>query len=270
MEEYQNYMNVKGSGKKGNFVRPESLNDFNGNQEENHNLPHIPHGNEETPTNNNSYKSVENNYQNHYNSVDPNVENYNNHMYGNPQYESNSNANPNSNPNINNYNPSPYPDNNANTNNNNYIPNVNNNNYIPSNNYSSNNQSNTNNQNQNENNSFHNPQLTLTDYNTSMKNRKHEQQQAYKNYLDSQVSNRSNRSQSSASRVIPQKKNNEPKANPFSNKNYEFGSSNLGHNPILNPTNNYGYNKYITSNNGSNNGPKLTDKFQRAANNILG
>jgi len=61
---------------------------------------------------------------------------------------------------------------------------------------------------------------------------------------------------------LPAKKN-ELKINPFSNKNYEFGSSALGHNPILNPTNNYGYNKYITNGAQSN-------KFQRAANSILG
>jgi len=253
MEEYQNYMNVKSNNKKGNFSRHENVNDFNGNQEDNHNnLPHIPiQANEENlnQINHNSYKSAENINQDHYNSVDPyqNVENYNSNIYANQTYE---------NSNVNNYSTNPYPDNNTNiNNNNNYIPNINNN-------YPSNNQSNP-----HKDSGSHNPQLTLTDYNASMKNRKYEQQQAYKNYLDSQVTtNRSNRSQSSArayenNRVIPQKKSNEPKVNPFSSKNYEFGSSALGHNPILNPTNNYGYNKYITSNNG---------KFQRAASNIIG
>jgi hypothetical protein len=32
------------------------------------------------------------------------------------------------------------------------------------------------------------------------------------------------------------------------NKNYEIGGSSLNHNPILNPTNNFSYNKYLMNN----------------------
>ena len=57
-------------------------------------------------------------------------------------------------------------------------------------------------------------------------------------------------------------------------RNYE---SNLNHNPILNPMNNYGYNKYITPSqiNYNNQGVQslklpTSEKLKRAANNIIG
>jgi len=133
-----------------------------------------------------------------------------------------------------------------------------------SNNYNNNANDNINLANQPSKNNYNN---NMSDYQHSERTRKFEQQQTYKNYLDAQVSTRTTRSQSSArayeNRVMLPKKNVEPKINPFSNKNYEFGLSALGHNPILNPTNNYGYNKYISSGTPSN-------KFQMVANNIIG
>ena len=46
--------------------------------------------------------------------------------------------------------------------------------------------------------------------------------------------------------IIKQKKRKNLTDNPYiSNKNYNFGNSSLSHNPIINPENNYNYNKYI-------------------------
>jgi len=256
MEEYQSYLNSKPSSKKGfsngNFVKPviENVNkeEFQNNDGSNH-LPEIHSG---------EYSSA-NPFENHYNA-----DAYQNHIQDNQFRENNINSgnntyqqhsfdnNPNNNDNY--YNPNI---NNDFTANNANIPPINNNLQVP-------NQRDQNNSSQQN----YTPNFQLTDYNTNMRTRKYEQQQAYRNFLDTQVSTRSNRSQSSAkshenSRVIPLRKNNEPKVNPFSNKNYEFGGSALGHNPILNPTNDYAYNKYMTSGNGQN-------RFQRAANNIIG
>jgi len=244
LEEYQSYQNHKNSNKKGKFVQQgqENMNGVNGNdyQEEvnnnSKNLPqmnHLPQLNLPIDDNNhmhvpNSGSFRQNENYNTYNNVDP--------YQQSQQYDNNTNINSN----INNFNNNP---------------NINNN-FTPS------NQSTNNNVSLNNNNYAPN----MSDYHLSERTKKFEQQQAYKNYLDSQVSTRSNRSQSSTrpyenKNLLP-KKNNELKANPFSNKNYEFGSSALDHNPILNPTNNYGYNRYITNSN--------QGKFQRAANNIIG
>jgi hypothetical protein len=196
------------------------------------------------------YPSINNNYDKPYNTIDvgSNLPNLNNNNYSSNNYASNNNSN--------------------------YINNNNNNlNSNNTNNYSNNTNPNPN-PNPNPNNNYYNPQLS--DQDLANRSKKFEQQLQYKNFLDSQVStNRSNRSQSSAkvyeNRHIP-KRNNEPSINPFSTKNYEFGSSNLNVNPILNPMNNYGYNKYITPSHNQGQSFKLpsSDKLKRAANNIIG
>jgi len=294
-EDYQNYLNQKSMNKKGGkFVQPENVN--NGSAGKNYpeemnysrgqNLPQInlPEENfvPRENNNNNPYRQGEN--SNMFN------EPYMNQNQQSPQYESNMD---NMNLNLNNQqydNHNQQNDNNYQVDNlksispmnqNNYNQNNMNNNFTPShqstsnmnNNFTPSHQSVSNNQG----NIQYPPQLS--ELHLSERTRKYEQQQAYKNYLDSQVSTRTTRSQSSARAyenkvmVLPPKKNNDPKVNPFSNKNYEFGSSNLGHNPILNPTNNYGYNRYLTGNGGNPNQnykQPSSDKFQRAANNIIG
>jgi len=105
-----------------------------------------------------------------------------------------------------------------------------------------------------------------------LRNRKYEKQAIYKNYLDSQISNRSQSLGKNYEYKYISKKNTEISSNPFSSKNYEFGKSNLNHNPILNPSNNYGYNRYIGKDlSNTEQTLKMTsDKFKRAANNIIG
>jgi len=105
-----------------------------------------------------------------------------------------------------------------------------------------------------------------------LRNQKYEKQALYKNYLDSQITNRSQSQGKNYDYKYLPKKNSEIASNPFSSKNYEFGKSNLNHNPILNPSNNYGYNRYIAKDlsNTEQNFKMTSDKFKRAANNIIG
>jgi len=242
LEDYQNYVQHKNSNKKGKFSMQKEneigTNGLNNYQENNINVNNINNDLPQIhiPAEDNAYVPVNNNSF----RQNDNFNNYNPDTYQqNQQFDDNTNINSN----INNYN------------------NISNN-YTP------------NNQTANNNPKYY-TQQNMTDHHLSERTKKFEQQQAYKNYLDSQVSTRSNRSQSSTrpyeNKGLLPKKNNELKANPFSNKNYEFGSSALSTNPILNPTNNYGYNRYITNNtNVQSYKQPSTDKFQRAANNIIG
>jgi hypothetical protein len=103
--------------------------------------------------------------------------------------------------------------------------------------------------------------VNKNEYDYAMRSQKYEQQRMYKDYLDSQVyliiiisrliKNMLNLTQETViqlgqCRIIHVKY--------FINisdnfKSYEIGLSNLSHNPILNPTNNYNYNKYISLSN---------------------
>jgi len=87
-----------------------------------------------------------------------------------------------------------------------------------------------------QNNTF-NPQ---NDFNHLIKNKKQEQQMLYKNFLDSQVKERTNLKDNYKVNefVSLNKKDPQPQTNPYTGKKYEIGSTNLGNN-IISPGNYY-------------------------------
>lgn len=80
--------------------------------------------------------------------------------------------------------------------------------------------------------------------------RKQQEQDTYRNYLDTQVKVRTNAPESNLERKKYVRKDYSVASNPCkiifyfldSSKNYEFGGTSLNHNPITNPVNSYQFN----------------------------
>jgi len=110
-------------------------------------------------------------------------------------------------------------------------------------------------------------------YENEMKRNHVEQQNIYRNMLDGQKLEKINSPIANSMSNVPpeehyyQYKNNSIPIAPFSEKKYEFGGTQLDHNPILNPVPYYKNNKYLYKE-GANNSPSSSLRF--VGNNIIG